>query len=86
MVLIVGGSSGQRVSLGNNLTSKQFIQVNSASNWKEFSISMTECPASATQVIATLSGTPDAVPDYHACREATSGTVIGLMELSFDIP
>jgi minor fimbrial subunit len=61
-------------------TSGQFRQVGATGEWVDFQMSLSNCPASITQVTSTFNGVADAdAPNYFA--STGTGTGVGL-ELS----
>ncbi|MNB70434.1 S-fimbrial adhesin protein SfaS precursor [compost metagenome] len=55
---VAASSIEQSVDLGKGRVA-DLKQANAATEWKPFSVELTDCPDSVTQVVATVSGTPD---------------------------
>lgn len=55
---IAASSIEQSVDLGEGRVA-DLKQANEATKWKSFSVELTNCPDSVTQVVATVSGEPD---------------------------
>lgn len=55
---IAASSIEQSVDLGKGRVA-DLKQANEATEWKPFSVELTDCPDSVTQVVATVSGVPD---------------------------
>lgn len=81
---IASGSSEQNVDLGEVWTS-QLAKPNDATDWKTFSVSLINCPASTTQVTATMSGTPDITSDdYYLNTGDSKNVAIDIAEATGD--
>lgn len=55
---IAASSIEQSVDLGKGRVA-DLKQANAVTEWKPFSVELTDCPDSVTQVVATVSGVPD---------------------------
>lgn len=55
---IAASSIEQSVDLGKGRVA-DLKRANEATEWKPFSVELTDCPDSVTQVVATISGAPD---------------------------
>lgn len=56
----------QNINLGDDLQTSALNSPSRGTDWKDFSIKLTDCPAGTTQVVATFHGTPDEEePSYY---------------------
>ena len=68
-------SGGLNVDLGQQIIASSMADAGSSSDWKSFSIALTECPASTTEATMTINGTPDEVESDMYANTGTAGQV-----------
>lgn len=78
---IAATSVNQTVDLGKGRIA-DLTEKNAATQWQDFSVELTDCPASVTEVTATISGTPDTLAaEYYRNTGSAGGVAIDVMDI-----
>lgn len=63
--IVNGNNPSLDVNLGNDILADSLSTAGSATSWKDFTLSLTNCPASTTSFSVAFSGTTDTDTDYY---------------------
>lgn len=68
-------TGGLNVDLGQDIQASTLAGAGNSTDWKPFSIALTDCPATTTTAVMTLNGTPDSIENTMYANSGSAGKV-----------
>lgn len=82
--IVNGGNESLSVNLGDNLLATDLSTNGSATEWKNVTLSLSNCPSSTSSFSVTFAGTADDDPDYYKNTGTATNLKLALSDSNSD--